>query len=364
MPDKDHIKALLIESITVLCNNSIPYQIEVEVEGLLGFTVDKSDAFLVGFKEIFSEQFPEAQGNQQQQPEGQQYDQLQFTPSHYSLRNGQNKGKLNEGPTIPKVASNSPHQSQIKELLSQAVALLCRDNITYEKVVKVEGLVGITIDKEQVLLVTLKQVICGHTSSKVRSGKQLNLNRHSPSPSKRKRKCKLAESSPSPKVLKTVSDQSPEQSQVTAEVTFHVVKDHQEGPIGMIEYVEQNALTEQNIQDSPSDSNDTEQMTHSSNVDGIVEIIPQNEEDSNEVPGGIKLEKSYEEHNEDFGLYSFDIFPPEEKWDASFGIMQQDDGVVSSEATFSLPQLDLSVEQSGTQVNYILQLIFLISPIL
>lgn len=49
--DKERIRALLSEAITVLCKNGLGYQTEFSVEGLLGITVDKEEIFLVNIKE-------------------------------------------------------------------------------------------------------------------------------------------------------------------------------------------------------------------------------------------------------------------------------------------------------------------------
>ena len=49
--DKERIRALLSEAITVLCKNGLGYELEFSVEGLLGITVDKEDIFLVNIKE-------------------------------------------------------------------------------------------------------------------------------------------------------------------------------------------------------------------------------------------------------------------------------------------------------------------------
>ncbi len=52
--ERDRVKALLTEAVTLLCKNSVTHRAEVEVEGLLGITVDKSDVFLVNLHQIIT----------------------------------------------------------------------------------------------------------------------------------------------------------------------------------------------------------------------------------------------------------------------------------------------------------------------
>lgn len=49
--NKIRVKKLLTEAVTLLCKNSIPYGAELNIEGLLGITVDASDVYLVNINE-------------------------------------------------------------------------------------------------------------------------------------------------------------------------------------------------------------------------------------------------------------------------------------------------------------------------
>ena len=49
--EKERIKQLLAESITVLCKNSLNYQEDFTIEGLLGITLDSSDVFLININQ-------------------------------------------------------------------------------------------------------------------------------------------------------------------------------------------------------------------------------------------------------------------------------------------------------------------------
>ena len=52
--DRDRMKTLLVEAIATLCRNGLNYEEELNVEGLIGITVDKKDVFLVSVRESFS----------------------------------------------------------------------------------------------------------------------------------------------------------------------------------------------------------------------------------------------------------------------------------------------------------------------
>ncbi len=45
------VKALLTEAITVLCKNGLSYSSNLQVEGLLGVTIDESEVFLISVNE-------------------------------------------------------------------------------------------------------------------------------------------------------------------------------------------------------------------------------------------------------------------------------------------------------------------------
>ena len=49
--DRERVKALLTETITLLCKNGLNYQSEFAIEALIGITLDRDDVFLVSIKE-------------------------------------------------------------------------------------------------------------------------------------------------------------------------------------------------------------------------------------------------------------------------------------------------------------------------
>lgn len=70
MTKSDHVrvKALLTEAIRMLCKSSLAYKSELNIEGLLGITLDNNDVFLVNINEniLTGEQQTQATPNQSQ----------------------------------------------------------------------------------------------------------------------------------------------------------------------------------------------------------------------------------------------------------------------------------------------------------
>ena len=52
--DQERVKSLLIDTVTLLCKNSLEFQSELCIEGLLGVKVDASDVFFVHISESFT----------------------------------------------------------------------------------------------------------------------------------------------------------------------------------------------------------------------------------------------------------------------------------------------------------------------
>ncbi len=52
--DQEHVKALLVEAITVLCKNGLRFDSHLSIEALIGITLDKDEVFLVNIKETFN----------------------------------------------------------------------------------------------------------------------------------------------------------------------------------------------------------------------------------------------------------------------------------------------------------------------
>ena len=49
--DQQRVRALLAETVTLLCKNGLHYKSEFSIEGLIGITLDQDEIFLVSIKE-------------------------------------------------------------------------------------------------------------------------------------------------------------------------------------------------------------------------------------------------------------------------------------------------------------------------
>ena len=117
--DREKVKAILIETVTALCKNSLKYQDELTVEGLLGVTLDSQEIFLVNIKKQIK----------------------------------RNTMKLH----CPKVKEIPP--DKMPALLIEALTLLCKNRLDYRVELTIEGLLGITLDHEKVFLVNIDERI-------------------------------------------------------------------------------------------------------------------------------------------------------------------------------------------------------------
>ena len=50
-------------------------------------------------------------------------------------------------------------QSRLKELLCEAITVLCKASLSYRSEFNIEGLVGITVDNEEIFLINLNEHI-------------------------------------------------------------------------------------------------------------------------------------------------------------------------------------------------------------
>ncbi len=77
--DKDRIKKLLTDTITLLCKNGISFNLEFNVEALIGITVDKDDVFLVSINQTIKSQSSLAKesSDKQQVPESTQQEPIE-----------------------------------------------------------------------------------------------------------------------------------------------------------------------------------------------------------------------------------------------------------------------------------------------
>ena len=77
------------------------------------------------------------------------------------------------------MATLKNEQRKLQALLRDAVTLLCKSSLTYTREVSVEGLLGITVDNDDVFLVNLHEIVatqptdCGRTSHDSESGENI-----------------------------------------------------------------------------------------------------------------------------------------------------------------------------------------------
>ena len=114
--EREKVKVLLIEAITLLCQNAMTYQEKIIIDGLLGITLDSKEVFLIKIDE-----------------------QIKSNPT-----NGVTKTK-----------------ERLKVLVTEAVRILCQTCINYqlEDEFTVEGLIGITLHSQEVLLVKIDEKV-------------------------------------------------------------------------------------------------------------------------------------------------------------------------------------------------------------
>ena len=58
-PDQERVRALLTDTITLMCKNGLKYKTEFCISGVIGITLDKCDVFLVDIRETIKSDTPE-----------------------------------------------------------------------------------------------------------------------------------------------------------------------------------------------------------------------------------------------------------------------------------------------------------------
>ena len=97
-----------------------------------------------------------------------------------------------------------PEQKRVKQLLTEAITLLCRNSLQFKEEVTVEGLLGITLDKSDIFLVSIHETIQSSLregAAEVRAEKRSVDNGqdgHTPKKRRRRRGSREGSSSPPP----------------------------------------------------------------------------------------------------------------------------------------------------------------------
>lgn len=102
--DSSLVKALLTETIAMICKNSLSFRTELNIEALIGITIDRNDVFLVSIREAVSA--PESKNSTGQHDDGDGQTAPQSTV-------GSPAGQAVEGPHQPgNVSENTKHASR------------------------------------------------------------------------------------------------------------------------------------------------------------------------------------------------------------------------------------------------------------
>ena len=97
-----------------------------------------------------------------------------------------------------------PEQKRVKQLLTEAITLLCRNSLQYKEEVTVEGLLGITLDKSDIFLVSIHETVqtaLKESAAEARAEKRNVDNSedgHTPKKRRRRRGSREGSSSPPP----------------------------------------------------------------------------------------------------------------------------------------------------------------------
>ncbi len=55
--------------------------------------------------------------------------------------------------------ANHTERARMKQILSEAIAVLCKASLTFHADLCVEGLLGITLDEEEIILVNINETV-------------------------------------------------------------------------------------------------------------------------------------------------------------------------------------------------------------
>ena len=292
-------------------------------------------------------------------------------------------------------------RDRVKALLTEAVTLLCKNSVAYQAEVEVEGLLGITVDRNEVFLVSLHEIISKpegqqmqllHPHPQAYSKPFTSTPSYSPTPNKRKRRRKSGERTPQPVVKKAMPIATPEMTEAI------VLEDDDEGSNGTTDFQE-GAHPAQNTgdtnlddssqgQDEPTASDTTfDDLADTSNpteafsnqpaldsanaIDGVGNDVQETGEsgvvseerfgdgDDGSMPGAsdniasVKRETFDSFAQQDDSLGDYESFEHEQKYSAAMGLMQPGDssqGVVGGSG-FTVPPGTSTQQSPNTQVG-------------
>ncbi len=111
--EHERMKTLIARVVSVLCKNGLNYTKEFRIEGLLAVTLDQDDIFLLNINELVK---------------------------HDSLNDSAERGRL-------------------RTLIANVVLVLCKNGLNYTKEFRIEGLLAVTLDKDDIFLVNINEFV-------------------------------------------------------------------------------------------------------------------------------------------------------------------------------------------------------------
>jgi len=105
-----------------------------------------------------------------------------------------------------------PEQERVQRLLSEAISLLCRNALPFKTDIQVDGLIGITIDKCDILLISLREQIESTLLHVTETVKTSNKYKDQESPSRQNRKRHTAVDQDQNSAVKFVRDSNAQDS--------------------------------------------------------------------------------------------------------------------------------------------------------
>jgi len=124
-----------------------------------------------------------------------------------------------------------PDQQRVKQLLTEAVTLLCRNSLQYKEQVQVEGLIGITLDKRDILLVSIHECVQQNVHDQPLFHRPPRLSQQPVSPGRHKRR-RLSQDDDYESEIAPVHKASSSRLPIEEKVKLHVKEQvHEPSPI-------------------------------------------------------------------------------------------------------------------------------------
>ena len=156
----ERMRTLISGVVSVLCKNGFSYTKEYFIEGLLAVTLDKDDIFLVNINElVIHDSSADSSDSECEVLRGD--DSLSHSDS---LRRNRKKRSHKTGDCFPGGESADNKHERVRTLIAGAVSIVCKNGLNYTKEFRIEGLLAVTLDKDNIFLVNINELV-KHDSS-------------------------------------------------------------------------------------------------------------------------------------------------------------------------------------------------------